>query len=71
MPTLLASHQYRNINPKTNRYVNEIRPLCDIETTERMFNCFEDVTKSMSQIIVELKGSNPKGHILRTKGADA
>lgn len=41
---MLKAHHYKNRSPKTNRYVNSIIPQEDILVTQRMFDCFEDVT---------------------------
>lgn len=51
---LISRHLYRNKNPKGNMFINTIIPLDDIEVSEKMFNCFEDVTpKSVKDFKIE------------------
>lgn len=50
---LLKGHHYKNKNPKTNRYVNNIIPQEDREVHQRMFDCFEDTTGSAKEILNE------------------
>lgn len=42
MPILKASIHYVNKSPKTNRYIDNIIPLEDLEVSERMFKCYGD-----------------------------